>query len=147
MPYPTTFSLNHCAIVMGGLGPFEGFAEGDALTLEQPNDDFESQESSDEHIIWVQKHASKMDGMLRLGQGNPLISAVKLLHEASRKAGGILYSFSAKNLKSTDELASGVIILKKRISLKWGDTAQPAEIPFDFLPSVYVGGTLPPLVA
>jgi len=146
MPYPTTFSLNFCSVIMAGVGPIEGFAEGDALMLEFPNDDFERQESSDGYVVWVQKHNTVCEGMLRLGQGNPLIALLRQLHDASKSAGGFLYSFTAENIKSPDERAAGSIIFKKNIPIKWSDTAQPAEIPFDFQPTVFAGGTLLPAV-
>jgi hypothetical protein len=119
-----------------------GFAEGDGLTLEYPNDDFERQESSDGLVIWVQKHNTVCEGVLRLGQGIYLISLIRQLHEASLAAGGVFYPFSYKNLKSPDEYAAGQMIFKKRIPIKASDSAQPAEIPFDLQASVFAGGTL-----
>lgn len=144
MAYPVTFSLNFIAVTIGPVGPITGYAEGDAVVMEFPNDDFERQESSDGFVIWIQKHNTVLEGMLRLGQGNPVISQLRQLHEASRNAGGILYPYSAKNLKSPDEAVSGGLIFKKRAPIKWGDTAQPVEIPFDLQPTVYGGGTLLP---
>lgn len=139
-----TFSLQFCSITVSTLPALSGFAEGDALTVEYPNDDFEKQESSDGQVIWVQKHNSTADGMIRLGQGNSLISLLRQLHQASVDAGGITYQFSAKNLKSPDELVTGNLMFKKHIPIKWGDTAQPAEIPFDLLVTAIAGGDITP---
>jgi hypothetical protein len=121
-----------------------GFAEGDALTVEYSNDDFEVQNSSDGEAIFVQKHNSVADGMLRLGQGNLLIPLLRQLHEASLTAGGLTYAFSAVNLKSPDELVRGNLIFKKRIPIKWADTASPAEIPFFLQVSLISGGSITP---
>jgi hypothetical protein len=142
---PVTFSLNFCAVNLANLPAVTGFAEGDALNLEYPNDDFERQESSDGLVIWVQKHNTVVEGVLRLGQGNYLVALIRTLHEASKAAGGLLYPFSAKNLKSPDELAAGQMMIKKGPPIKWSDTAQPVEINFDLQASVFAGGTLLPV--
>jgi hypothetical protein len=139
-----TFSLQFCSITVSTLPALTGFAEGDALTLEYPNDDFEAQESSDGEVIWVQKHNSNMDGMIRLGQGNSLISLLRQLHQASLDAGGLSYQFSATNLKSPDESVTGLLVFKKHIPIKWGDTAQPAEVPFGLTVTSIAGGAITP---
>ncbi len=144
-PQTRTFSLQFCAVTVGTLPALSGFAEGDALTVEFPNDDFEVQNSSDGEAIGVQKHNTVADLMIRLGQGNPLITQLRQLHEASLAAGGITYPFSAINLKSPDELVTGDLLFKKRIPIKWGDTAQPAEIPAFLNVTQIVGGTLLPV--
>ena len=140
---PVTFSLKHCSINVDSL-TMSGFAEGDALTLEFPNDDFEKQESSDGNVIFVQKHNSVLDGMLRLGQGIPLIPLLRQLHENSLAAGGLHYSFSAVNLKSDDEICKGLLLFKKRAPIKWGDAGQPVEFPFFLTVTAMAGGTITP---
>lgn len=140
---PVTFSLQYCSINIDSL-TMSGMAEGDALTLEYPNDDFEKQESSDGNVIYIQKHNSVLDGMLRLGQGVPLIGLLRNLHEASLLAGGLNYSFSAVNLKSNDEICKGSLLFKKRPPIKWGDTGQPVEFPFFLAATVMAGGTIIP---
>ena len=140
---PVTFSLQFCSINIASV-PISGFAEGDALTLEYPNDDFEKQESADGNVIYIQKHNNTLDGMLRLGQGVPHIGLLRQLHEASLTAGGINYDFSAVNLKSTDELCKGKLLFKKRPPIKWGDTGQPVEFPFFLAATVITGGTIIP---
>lgn len=140
---PVTFSLQFCSINIDTL-TMSGMAEGDALTLEFPNDDFEKQESSDGNVIFVQKHNSTLDGMLRLGQGVPLISLLRQLHEASLLAGGLTYQFSAVNLKSADEIVKGALLFKKRPPIKWGDTGQPVEFPFFLAVTVMAGGVIIP---
>lgn len=144
MAYPVTFSLNFISVTIGPVGPLAGYAEGDAVVMEFPNDDFERQESTDGFTIWVQKNNTVLEGMIRLGQGNPFIALLRDLHAASLAAGGIMYPFTAVNLKSTDEKVSGNLIFKKRAPIKWADTAQPVEFPFDLQPTIYGGGTLPP---
>jgi hypothetical protein len=145
MPNTTrTFSLQFCSVTLGTLPAVSGFAEGDAMTVEFPNDDFEVQNSSDGESIFVQKHNQVADGMIRLGQGNPLIDLIRALHEASLVAGGLSYDFSAINLKSPTELVKGKMVFKKRIPVKWADTAQPAEIPFYINVSAIAGGNILP---
>jgi len=139
---PTTFSMNYVATSIASLPIVTGYAEGDGLTIEFPNDDFERQESSDGFVIWVQKHNTVAECMLRLGQGNPLIALIRTLHQASLLAGGLHYQFGAANLKSLDEVVSGSMIFKKHVPIKWSDTGQPAEIPFDLQVSNIAGGTL-----
>jgi hypothetical protein len=129
---------------VGTLPAVSGFAEGDALTVEFPNDDFEMQNSSDGQVIYIQKHNDVADGMIRLGQGNPLTDLMRQLHEASLAAGGLSYDFSAINLKSPTELVQGKMVFKKRVPVKWADTAQPAEIPFFLTVSVISGGNILP---
>jgi hypothetical protein len=140
---PVTFSLQFCSINVDSL-TLSGFAEGDALTLEFPNDDFEKQESSDGEVIFVQKHNSTLDGMLRLGQGVPGVSQLRQLHELSLAAGGVTYQFSAVNLKSADEICTGSLLFKKRAPIKWGDTGQPVEFPFFLTVTQIAGGTIIP---
>lgn len=144
-PQTRTFSLQFCSVNVATLPALSGFAEGDALTVEFPNDDFEVQQSSDGEAIGVQKHNTMADGMLRLGMGSPLITLLRQLHEASLAAGGLTYPFSAINLKSPDEIVTGDLLFKKRIPIKWGDTAQPAEIPFFLNVTKIAGGTLLPV--
>ena len=139
-----TFSLQFCPVNISTLPALTGFAEGDALTLEFPNDDWEVQESSDGEVIFIQKHNSTMDGMIRLGQGNSLISLMRQLHQASLDAGGISYQFSAKSLKSPDEAITGRLMFKKHAPFKWGDTAQPAEFPFSLVVTMLAGGDITP---
>lgn len=143
-PVTRTFSLNFCSVTLGTLPPFTGFAEGDAATMAYPNDDFEMQQSSDGHVIWVQKHNTVADVSIRLGQGNPLTALVRQLHVASLQAGGILYPFNAINLKSTDEIVAGQAMIKKQPEIKWADTAQPIEIMLGLSASTFAGGTILP---
>ncbi len=139
-----TFSLQFCSVTLGTLPAMSGFAEGDALTVEYPNDDFEPQQGSDGEVIWVQKHNSVADTVLRLAQGNPLISLIRQLHEASLLAGGVTYQFSAINLKSPDEFVKGQAMIKKRPPVKWSDTGQPVEIMIGLNVSAMAGGTITP---
>ncbi len=138
---PVSFSLDFCSVNFSNV-TMSGFAEGDGMVLEFPDDDFEFQHSSDGLIIAIKKHNVACDGMIRLGQGNLLITVMRQLHEASLAAGGIWYPFFAKNLKSPDEVAAGSAMLTKRIPFKWSDTAQPAEIPFKLAVTQFAGGTL-----
>lgn len=138
-----TFALGQCSVQVSSY-TVTGFASGDALTVEFPNDDFEKEDSSDGLVTFVQKHNSTADGMIRLGQGNPLITIMRQLHEASLFAGGITYQFTAINLKSPDEMVIGRLMFKKRIPIKWGDTVQHAEIPFFLVVEKIAGGTILP---
>lgn len=141
---PVSFSLAHCAVSVSTF-TMSGFADGDALKLEFPNEDFEIQYSSDGHSIAVMKHdGAKCDGVIRLGQGNMLIAMLRQLHEASLRAGGIRYPFSAVNTKSPDERAAGSLLFMGRIPILWGDTAQAAEFKFDLAVTEFTGGTLIP---
>lgn len=140
---PVTFSLQFVAITISSF-IMSGFPEGDAATFAYPNDDFEKSESSDGFVIFVQKHNSTLDGMLRLQQGNPRIVQMRALHEASRNAGGITYPFTALNLKSPDEIVRGSLLFKKRFDIKWGDSANPVELPFFLTADEMAGGTLTP---
>ncbi len=140
---PVTFSLQFVSINISSF-TLSGFAEGDAMTLEYPNDDFEMQASSDGLVIFIQKHNPTCDGMIRLGQGNALISPLRQLHQLSLDAGGIHYPFTAKNLKSPDEEAAGSLLFKKQPPIKWSDSAQPAEFAFFLTASRFAGGTILP---
>lgn len=143
-PVTRTFSLNFCSVTLGTLPAVSGFADGDGCTMAYPNDDFEQVTGSDGHVIWVQKHNTVVDVMIRLGQGNPLISQVRQLHKQSLLSGGVLYQFSAINLKSTDEIVSGLAIIKKHPEIKWSDTPQPYEIALGVSASQFAGGTYLP---
>ena len=143
-PVTRTFSLNFCSVTLGTLPAFTGFAEGDAVTMGYPNDDFEMQQSSDGHVIWVQKHNTVVDVAIRLGMGNPMTALVRQLHKANKLAGGVLYPFNAINLKSTDEIVSGQAMIKKEPEIKWADTAQPIEIALGVSASTFAGGTYVP---
>ena len=137
-----TFSMNFVATSIATIPVVTGYAEGDGLTLEFPNDDFERQESSDGDVIWVQKYNTVAEGMLRLGQGNALISLIRLLHEQSKAAGGLHSPFTAATLKRPDEVVAGKLIFKKTIGIKWADTPQAVEVPFDLKITKIEGGTI-----
>lgn len=143
MPTPVTFALSKCSVQFSTF-TVRGFAPGDALTIEFPNDDVDKEDSSDGLVTFILKHQSTADGVIRLGQGNPLIAIMRQLHEASLAAGGITYPFSCINLKSPDELCVGKAMLKKRIPLKWGDGIQHAEVPFFLVVEKLSGGTITP---
>jgi len=138
-----TFDLEQCSIIVASI-PMSGFAPGDGLTIEFPNDDFDKEDSSDGLVTFVRKHNHTADGQLRLGQGNPLIATLRQLHEASLAAGGLTYPFLCRNLKSLDEQVVGKLLFKKRIPLKWGDGMQHAEIPFFLVVEKIEGGTYIP---
>jgi hypothetical protein len=140
---PVTFSLQFVSITISSF-VMSGFPEGDAATFVFGNDDFEKSESSDGFVIFVQKHNNTLDGMIRLQQGNPLIAQLRALHEASLAAGGLHYPFMAKNLKSPDELVRGSLLFKKRFDIKWGDSANPVEVPFFLTTDNMDGGTITP---
>lgn len=140
---PVTFSLQFVSLTISSFS-LSGFPEGDALTLEYPNDDFEKHESSDGFVIFVQKHNNAVDGMFRLQQGNPLISPMRQLVKASKLAGGIHYPFLAKNLKSPDEIAQGKMLFKVQPPIRFADSAQPAEFKFFLTPKQFAGGAITP---
>ena len=140
---PVTFSMQFVSVSISSL-TMSGFAEGEGVSLDFPSDDFDLQAGSDGFAIFVQKHNPVLDGTIRLTQGNPLIAQIRLLHEASLAAGGVTYPFTAINLKSPDEVCTGALLFKKRIPIKWADSAQPAEIPFFLTVSSMTGGTLIP---
>lgn len=137
-----SFALSQCSVSVSSY-TVSGFAKGDALTVEFPNDDFEIETGSDGYHTLIEKYGGDLaDGMMRLQQGNPLIAAFRTLHEASRTAGGVAYQFRAVNKKSPDEKVVGKLVFKKRTPIKWADTAQPAEIPFFLIVESIQGGTL-----
>jgi hypothetical protein len=143
-PQTRVFSLNFCAVTLGTLPAFSGFADGDGITMGYANDDFEQVTGSDGFTIWVQKHNVVVDVSIRLAMGNPLTALVRQLHKASALAGGILYPFSAINLKSTDERVAGQAMIKKQPEIKWADSAQPIEIALGVSASEFAGGTIVP---
>ncbi len=142
-PQTRTFGLNFCAVSLSSI-TFSGLADGDGVTMSFPNDDFEVTQGSDGHAIWVRKHNVVADVVIRLGQGNPQIAQVRQLHLASLALDGILYAFNAINLKSTDEVVSGQAMIKKTPDIKWGDSAQAAEIMLGVTATIFAGGTYIP---
>lgn len=142
-PVTKTFSLNFCSVSLSTL-VFGGFADGDGVTMGYGSDDFEYTPGSDGHGIWVQKHNTKVDVVIRLAMGNPLTALVRQLHKASKLAGGILYPFNAINLKSTDEIVAGQAMIIKEPEIKWSDTAQPIEIALGVAATTFAGGTILP---
>lgn len=140
---PVTFALSMCSVQISSFN-MTGFAPGDALTIEFPNDDFDKEDSSDGLVTFIMKHQSTADGVIRLGQGNALIAIMRQLHEASLAVGGLTYQFSCINLKSPDEMAVGKLMFKKRLPIKWGDAIQHAEIPFFLVVEKIAGGTITP---
>lgn len=144
MPNQTrTFSLNFCSVTLASI-PFSGFANGDGITMGYANDDFEWSGGSDGFGIWVQKHNSNVDVAIRLAQGNPITALVRQLHVASLAAGGILYPFQYINLKSTDEIVAGQVMIKKHPDIKASNSEQPIEIALGLSASTFAGGTYVP---
>ncbi len=139
-----TFSLNQISVTIGSL-KFTGFAEGDAVTLSWTNDDFEVVQGSDGNVVFIQKHNSVVDGVIRLTQGNDLIDQVNSLHAASVGAGGVLYPMGYKELQGTGQV-TGSAMFKKYADKKAADSGQPIEIPFHLVPATWDGGLLIPAV-
>jgi len=137
-----SFALSKCAITISSY-TVSGFAKGDALTVEFTNDDFMVEAGSDGLYTLIEQVGGDLaDGMIRLQQGNTLISVMRSLHKASLAAGGVAYQFRADNTKSPDEFITGKLIFKKKFPYKWGDSAQPMEIPFFLIVEQEQGGTL-----
>jgi hypothetical protein len=137
-PIIRSFDLQFLAVTLGTL-TIRGWADGDALIGEFPNDDFELISGADGEVLVIRKHNSVADITLRIAQGNPLIDQVRQLHEASLQSGTLAYPFEAVNLRGTERMAGGAVI-KKRPRMAFSDSSQPVEINIGLVVSAWDGG-------